>query len=95
MRSSRRIAPRIERKITEKNRRNGIKILCSQLLSLLLDDTSQNLITSTSDRPLLEVQEMGPKLDVVVPNEVDGYSRFHRLVKLLRRHGSMGTRRSS
>ncbi|XP_073125363.1 transcription factor bHLH162-like isoform X2 [Henckelia pumila] len=43
--------------------------------------------TSNNGSPLLEVQEMGPNLDLVIANElVDGYSMFHGLIRLLHLH---------
>ncbi|KAK6157160.1 hypothetical protein DH2020_011408 [Rehmannia glutinosa] len=121
--------PRIERKIIEKNRRNRMKSLYSNLISLLPNNTSKleglplpdqideaveyikslkmklenirqkksllprkrlnSCINEATKKwtPLVEVQHMGPNIDVILANGLHDYSKFHDIVTLLYHHG--------
>ncbi|CAI9772552.1 unnamed protein product [Fraxinus pennsylvanica] len=122
-------APRIERKIVEKNRRNRMKILYSDLLGLLpthgfkkamplpdqIDEVvmyieslkmkvekmkekkvslSQRKISHSciasdiqantkSPPPLVEVQDMGPNMDVILVSGLHDLSKFYKIIHLL------------
>ncbi|CAA3006029.1 transcription factor bHLH162-like [Olea europaea subsp. europaea] len=123
-------APRIERKISEKNRRNRLKILYSNLFSLLpnhglkqampLSDQIDEVVTyieslkmklekmkekrvsllprkisnsciitneiqanTQSPPPLVEVQDMGPNMDVILVTGLDHFSMFYNILHLL------------
>ncbi|XP_047939983.1 transcription factor bHLH162-like [Salvia hispanica] len=129
-------APKIERKIIEKNRRTKMKNLYNQLVSLLppqpspgdgaplpdqideavehikgmttklenlkqkrdlLLEKKKQLINNScvtniqnnpsSSSPLVEVQDMGPNLDVVLANDLQNYTSFRDIVRLVHQHG--------
>nr|AKN09601.1 basic helix-loop-helix transcription factor [Salvia miltiorrhiza] len=132
--------PRIERKIIEKNRRNKMKNLYSQLVSHLppqpsslvegaplpdqIDQVVEHIknmktkleklrqkkdfllqrnkqpinnnscITNTQNEgknlissPLVEVQDMGPNLDVVLAENLQSFSSFRDIISLVHQHG--------
>ncbi|KAH6788916.1 hypothetical protein C2S51_003922 [Perilla frutescens var. frutescens] len=125
-------APRIERKIIEKNRRTKMKNLYSQLVSLLPENTSKvegaplpdqideavehiknthtkleklrqrkefllqrnkskhSCITNDQNQipsPLIEVQDMGPHLDVILASGLQNYSSFLDIIRLVHQSG--------
>ncbi|XP_042068267.1 transcription factor bHLH162-like [Salvia splendens] len=134
-------APKIERKIIEKNRRTKMKNLYNQLVSLLphqpspvdgaplpdqIDEAVEHIkgmttkleklkqkrdlllekkkqlinnscVTnirnkatnnaSSSSAPLVEVQDMGPNLDVILANDLQNYTSFRDIVRLVHQHG--------
>ncbi|KAL2457954.1 basic helix-loop-helix (bHLH) DNA-binding superfamily protein [Forsythia ovata] len=126
-------APRIERKIVEKNRRNQMKTLYSNLLCVLPDHASKeekplpdqideavtyieslkmklekmkekkeflmprkrshSCITSEiqantkSPPPLVEVQDMGPNMDVILVSGLDDLSKFYSILHFLHQDG--------
>ncbi|KAL2476814.1 basic helix-loop-helix (bHLH) DNA-binding superfamily protein [Forsythia ovata] len=125
--------PKVERKIAEKNRRDRMKILYSNLLSLLpnhgskqamplldqIDEVvayikslkmklekmkekkeslmprkrSHSCITSKiqantkSPAPLVEVQDMGPNMDVILVSGLDDSSKFYSILHFLHQDG--------
>ncbi|KAL2457953.1 basic helix-loop-helix (bHLH) DNA-binding superfamily protein [Forsythia ovata] len=124
--------PKIERKTIEKNRRSRMKILYSNLLSLLPDHASKqemplpdqidevvayieslkmkmkkmkekkeslmprkrsnSCITSEiqankKSPPLVEVQDMGPNMDVILVSGLDDLSKFYSILHLLHQDG--------
>ncbi|XP_073279348.1 transcription factor bHLH162-like [Primulina huaijiensis] len=129
-------APKIERKVIEKNRRSRLKILYSELFSLLpsnqasreslalpdqIDEavkyieavksklqimrqkkeslsranfrTPESILTTDqyqpTSTPLVEVQDMGPNMDVILANGLADYSMFLAIIhNLLRKDGA-------
>ncbi|KAL1560680.1 transcription factor bHLH162-like protein [Salvia divinorum] len=134
-------APKIERKIIEKNRRTKMKNLYNQLVSLLphqpstvdgaaplpdqIDEAVEHIKSmttkleelkqkrdlllekkkqinnnscvtniqneaanaSSSSSPLVEVQDMGPNLDVILANDLQNYTSFRDIIRLVHQHG--------
>ncbi|KAL2524507.1 basic helix-loop-helix (bHLH) DNA-binding superfamily protein [Abeliophyllum distichum] len=132
--SSSTLPPKIERKFIEKNRRNRLKILYSNLLSLIPDHGSKQSMplpdqidevvayieslkmkmekmkekkeslmprkrskfSITSDiqankksppPPLVEVQDMGPNMDVILVSGLDDLSKFYSILHFLHQDG--------
>ncbi|KAL2547799.1 basic helix-loop-helix (bHLH) DNA-binding superfamily protein [Forsythia ovata] len=123
--------PKIERKFIEKDRRNRMKILYRNLLSLIPDHGSkqsmplpdqideavayieslkmkmekmkekkESLMPSNScitseiqankkspPPPLVEVQDMGPNMDVILVSGLDDLSKFYSILRLLHQEG--------